>query len=290
MKKKIGIVGAAGKMGKWFSGYFATRGDNLVYVYDTRKEYGISITGVIHCNTLKQCVIEADYVIICVPNDKTSVVIKKVAAWMKKGSALLEISSIKNDVIKSLIKVPKSLIPISIHPMFGPGARELSNSKILFIPVRSKKQEEQKLKSILGDAKILVVNGVGSHDRLMALILGLIFFVNLVIASVISKENSAQLKKYSGTSYALQSILFHSILLDDVSLISSILLKNAKLKPYLKDFVNDCNNLFETIHSEDRAKLETVVKRLKRHYCKENEIERSYAKLYSLFQKAYSRE
>ncbi|HEX9318374.1 MAG TPA: prephenate dehydrogenase/arogenate dehydrogenase family protein [Nitrososphaeraceae archaeon] len=284
MKKKIGIVGADGKMGKWFSTYFATNHNNVLYFYDIKKTYATTLPNVVHCSSLKQCVREADYVIICVSSDKTSIVIQKSVNWMKKGSAVLEISSIKQDVSKSLISAPKSVVTISIHPMFGPGAKKLEDVKILFVPVRDKKREEQKLRSILGDAKILVIKDVVCHDRLMALILGLIYYANLIIASVVSKENFAKLKKYSGTSFDLQSILFHSILIDDQSLISSILINNNLLLPYLKEFLRVSKEIFEAIYTKDNKKLNRIVRDMNHHYDKNNEIERSYQRLYSFIQ------
>ncbi|MGG6460630.1 MAG: prephenate dehydrogenase/arogenate dehydrogenase family protein, partial [Candidatus Eiseniibacteriota bacterium] len=213
MKNKIAIIGAEGKMGKWFSTHFATNHDNVLFSYDIKKTNADHPHNVIQCNNLKQCVAEADFVIICVSSDKTSSVIQKSVDLMKNGSALLEISSIKEGIFKSLISAPKSIVTISIHPMFGPGARRLQDTKILFVPVRNRTREEQKLRSILGDAKIIVVKDVVYHDRLMASILGLTYFSNLIFGSVVSKENFANLKKYAGTTFDLQSILFQSILI-----------------------------------------------------------------------------
>lgn len=282
MKKKIAIIGAEGKMGKWFSTYFATNHDNVLFSYDIRRPNANPPPNVIQCNTLKQCVIEADFVIVCVSLDKTTSVIQKSVEWMKDGSTLLEISSIKEDIFKSLVSAPKSIVTISIHPMFGPGAKRLEDTKILFVPVKDRIWEEQKLRSILGDAKIIVIKDVVSHDRLMALILGLTFYSNLIFASVVSKENFAKLKKHAGTTFDLQSILFHSILIDDPGLISAILINNSTLLPILKDFLRVSKQIFETINVKDSKGLKRKVRDLKHKYDKSNDIERSYQKLYKL--------
>jgi prephenate dehydrogenase len=282
MKNKIAIIGAEGKMGKWFSNYFATNHDTVLFSYDIKRSNDDHPHNVIRCNNLKQCVAEADFVIICVSSDKTSSVIQKSLDLMKNGSTLLEISSIKEGIFKSLISAPKSIVTISIHPMFGPGARRLQDTKILFVPVRNRTREEQKLRSILGDAKIIVIKDVLYHDRLMALILGLTYFSNLIFGSVVSKENFANLKKYAGTTFNLQSILFQSILIDDPGLISTILINNSTLTPILKDFIGVSKEIFETICVRDSKRLKRKVRDLRRNYDKSNEIERSYQKLYRL--------
>src|SRR4029078_5259896 len=118
-------------------------------------------------------------------------------------------------------------------------------------------------RSILGDAKILVINDAYHHDKLMSLILGIVYYANLILAMVISKDNFPELKKFSGTTFSFQSILFHSILSDEPVLISSLLISNTELWSYLKSFIREANNLFNVIKSRDYDNLENKVKEFK---------------------------
>jgi len=282
MIKKICIVGGAGKMGRWFSNYFVQEGCYSVFVYDTKKDYDKSSSKIVYCNSLKDCLNDADYVIISVPVITAPSMIRECASLMKPRSTLLEIASIKKDTIRSLSKIRKSIVPISIHPMFGPGATKLNDSKILLVPVKDIKKEKIILRSILGDAKILVINDAYHHDKLMALILGIVYYANLILAMVISKDNFPELKKFSGTTFSFQSILFHSILSDEPVLISSLLISNTELWSYLKSFIRESNNLFNVIKSRDYDKLEKKVRELKSQFMKNNEIQESYKKMYNL--------
>ncbi len=248
--------------------------------------YVRKLENVTYCNTLKQCVQDADYVLITVSIDDIPSVIRETATFMKRGSTLLEISSIKKNILKSLKALPNFIIPVSIHPMFGPGAKGLEDSKILIVPIRRVNLEKRKLRSIMGDAQIMVIKSACKHDKLMALILGLVYYSNLVMAAVISRESFANLKKYSGTTFTLQSILFHSILIDEPSLIASILMNNKELGSYLKCFRMETNNFFKLIESEDCTVFERKVQKLKRDYGKNNEIAFSYKRMYSLIRKA----
>lgn len=42
----------------------------------------------------------------------------------EKGACIVEITSVKTEIFKSLSRIPDSLTVLSIHPMFGPGAKE----------------------------------------------------------------------------------------------------------------------------------------------------------------------
>ncbi len=273
-------------MGTWFTKYFANNEENLVYVFDKKRPYVRKFENVTYCNTLKQCVQDADYVLITVSIDDIPSVIRETATFMKRGSTLLEISSLKKNILKSLKALPNFIIPVSIHPMFGPGARGLEDSKILIVPIRRVNLEKRKLRSIMGDAQIMVIKSALKHDKLMALILGLVYYSNLVMAAVISRESFPNLKKYSGTTFTLQSILFHSILIDEPSLITSILMNNKELGRYLKSFRMETDNFFKLIESEDRIVFERKVQKLKRDYGRNNEIALSYMRMYSLIRNA----
>jgi prephenate dehydrogenase len=285
MRKKIGIIGGAGKMGTWFTKYFATKVEYIVFVYDKKRPYGRKLRDATYCDSLRECVTGADYVFICVSTDDIPSAIRESASFLKRGSALLEISSIKKNVFKFLRSLPRFIVPISIHPMFGPGARGLEDSKILFVPVRDMSKERRKLMSIMGGAHILVVENACQHDKLMAMILGLVYYSNLVMAAVISRESFSKLKKYSGTTFTLQSILFHSILIAEPFLISSILMKNNELSHYLKIFRTESNNFFKLIESRDCTHFEKKVRELKRRFKKNNEIAISYKRMYSLLRR-----
>ena len=173
-------------MGRWFSNYFVQQGSYSVFVYDTKKGYDRSSSKIVYCNILKDCLNDADYVIISVPVNTAPSMIRECASLMKPRSTLLEIASIKKDTIRSLSKIRRSIVPISIHPMFGPGATKLNDSKILLVPVKDIKKEKRRLRSILGDAKILVINDAYHHDKLMSLILGIVYYANLIQQALFS--------------------------------------------------------------------------------------------------------
>ena len=286
MAKSVAIVGA-GKMGMWFCNYFSKKNNHEVLLYDKRKikldskKFAGNITV---CKTLQPCVSKADIVIVCVPIRLTIPVVNKCVSMMKKGSCIVEISSLKMDIFNSLLGIPDYLVPLSIHPMFGPGAKKLSDTKLLVIPIRNEKREQKLVRSLFKDARIIVIKDPKSHDSIMAVILGMIYYVNLLLANTLSKENITLLKRVSGTTFYLQTLLFESILTDNSSLIASLLADNKQLVKYLKKYNEESARLFEMI-TKNKNMLETRINRIKNGYANKKDIGLSYEKMYSIISK-----
>lgn len=284
MDKSLAIVGA-GKMGLWFCNYFSKKNNYHVSLYDKRKiNYLKKSHKITICKSLDECVRNADIVIVCVPIKITIAIINKCMPIMKKGAYIVEISSLKMNIFDFLLKIPNYIVPLSIHPMFGPGAKELYDTKILVIPVRNKKREQTLVKSLFHEPKIIVIKDPKYHDSIMAIILGMVYYVNLLMAITLSNENITLLKKFSGTTFYLQSLVFESILTDNSSLISSLLVENTELIKYLKKYNDESNKLFNLI-TKNKVKLEKQINSIKKNYTNKRNIISSYEKMYSIITK-----
>jgi len=283
MVTSVAIVGV-GKMGLWFCNYFSKKNNFNVSLYDKRninldlKKYPYKITV---CKSLETCVRGADIVIVCVPIRITIAVVNKCIPIMKKGTRIVEIASLKTDIFDSLLKIPDELVPLSIHPMFGPGAKQLRDTKILIIPVRNKRKEQRLVKSLFNEAKTIVIKSPKYHDALMAVILGMVYYVNLLLGVTLSNENITFLKKFSGPTFNLQALLFESVLTDNSSLISSLLADNKELLKYLKKFNEESTKLFSLL-TKNKVELEKTINKIKKDYPNKRNIASSYEKMYSI--------
>jgi prephenate dehydrogenase len=286
MVTSVAIVGV-GKMGLWFCNYFSKKNNFNVSLYDKRKinldlkKYPYNITV---CKTLEACVRKADIVIVCVPIRITIAVINECVPIMKKGACIVEITSLKTDIFDSLLKIPGHLVPLSIHPMFGPGAKQLRDTKILTIPVRNKRKEQRLVKSLFNEAKIIVIRDPKYHDSFMAVILGMVYYVNLLLAVTLNNENITLLKKISGTTFHLQALLFESILTDNSSLISSLLADNKELLKYLEKFNEESAKLYSII-TKKKISLEERINKIQNNYTNKTNIAASYEEMYSIINK-----
>jgi prephenate dehydrogenase len=140
------------------------------------------------------------------------------------------------------------------------------------------------VRTLFKDARIIVIKDPKSHDSIMAVILGMIYYVNLLLANTLSNENITLLKRVSGTTFYLQKLLFESILTDNSSLISSLLADNKQLVKYLKKYNEESVRLFEMI-TKNKNMLETRINRIKKGYANKKDIGLSYEKMYSIISK-----
>ena len=275
MKKKITILGAGGKMGKWFSNYFLEKGYDVI-VYDSEAE--IKGKSFIKATSLVGAVLNTDYVMLCTPTRRTPEIIRLIAKEMKRGSYIIEISSQKTKTATSLAKIPSKVNPICIHPMFGPGAKKMENQNIISVPIKDAKNELAVAKSLFPGANFVTIDVI-EHDKKIAVILGLTHLINLVFANVISKDDKISLtEKMSGTTFKAQKILAESILTESPDLIETIV-SNPEIRRSAEEFWKDLGRILTYIQEAKSEQIIEYITNCQKELSKNVNLEESYKKL-----------
>lgn len=278
--KEISIIGAGGKMGSWFIDFFSHKKDITLKVFDINPQSLKSAPNLIVEYTIKDCVKSSDVVILCVPLKITAKMIEKCSKLMKPKSILLEISSIKNKSFKELMNINNKIVPICIHPMFGPGASILKKSKIIFIPVKNSQKEIRIVKKIFPGFQIFEVKDVDLHDRMMGIVLGLTYFINILFTDAIKNENHHDLLTFGGTTFRIQSIISESILNDDPHLICSLLFDNHFFQKELLKFNKRIIEYEKLIKNQNKSKFLKNLTNLKSSAQRSKDLGVSYSKMY----------
>jgi prephenate dehydrogenase len=281
--RQVAIVGAAGKMGSWFTGYFARRGLD-VSVYDINQKILKTSGNVKVKDSLHDCVKDADLALVSVPLHRTPQAIRECTKNMKDGAIIAEISSVKNKTFAALKKVPSNLRPLCIHPMFGPGASEKMRAKVLLVPVRNEKTELKIANEIFENAAVTVLPNAKQHDRAIAIVLGLTYFTNIVFAKVISSGNISMLKKVSGTTFALQSILAESILTDEPDLIIALIQANVYTKKYINQYLKGATTVARLALAKNSTDLKADMQEIKSRLQKSQDLQQSYKRMYDIIE------
>ena len=270
-------------MGSWFMRYFSRKSNTKVLAYDENVLWKPP-ENVTLSESAESCAREADLVIICVPIAVTPKVIKRCALSMKSGATLAEISSIKTKSFFMLKKYSKRVIPLCIHPMFGPGASNIRDARILLIPVQNKKIESEALSSLIRGSEIVVLPSARVHDKYMAIILGITYFANLIFANLLSKEDILFLEKISGAFFRIQLLLILGILSDDPDLIVSIISQNAYTEKYISEYLDEAETLRSTIEGTNRDKdLLRNILSAKSIFERSFDLQTSYQRIYAMF-------
>lgn len=271
-------------MGSWFSRYFSEKSGTKVLAYDTNALWRPA-THVTLCANVDSCVSEADLVLVCVPITTAPSVIKNCALNMKSGAVLAEISSIKAKTFLVMKKYSNKIFPLCIHPMFGPGASSIRDTKILLVPVKNKKTESHTISSLMRGSEIIVLPTAQVHDKYMAIILGLTYFVNMVLAKILSKEDILYLEKISGTFFGIQLLLMQGIISDDPSLIVSIISRNPHTKKRISEYLSEADALRSIIRGGGDSELLRDLSKVKSTFERSFDLQMSYRTMYTMFRK-----
>jgi prephenate dehydrogenase len=282
--QQVAIVGAAGKMGSWFTSYFAQRGLD-VSAYDINHKMLKTSNKVKVQKTLLQSVQHADLVLVCVPVQKTPQAIKECIKSMKDGAIIAEISSVKNKTFAALKKTPINLRPLCIHPMFGPGASKKVEARVLLVPVRNEEIELKITNEIFENANVMVLPNVKHHDKAIAMVLGLTYFANIVFAKLMSSGNVSMLKQLSGTTFSLQSLIAESILTEELDLVIALIGENVYAKRYIDQYLKEAAALARLAAAKDRNDLKAELLRVKLNMQKKQDLKRSYRRMYEIIDK-----
>lgn len=285
--QQVAIVGAAGKMGSWFTSYFAQRGLD-VSAYDINQKMLLlkDSSKVEVQKSLRQCVQDADLVLVCVPVQKTPQAIRECAKNMKDGAIIAEISSVKSKTFAALKKIPINLRPLCIHPMFGPGASKNEEARVLLVPVRNEKIELKIANEIFENANVKVLPDARQHDKSIAIVLGLTYFANMVFAKVISSANNISvLKQVSGTTFGLQSLIAESILTEEPDLVIALISENIYAKRYINQYLKEVAELARLAVQKDNKDLKDELQEVKSNMQKRQDLQQSYNRMYEIIDK-----
>jgi prephenate dehydrogenase len=285
--QQVAIVGAAGKMGSWFTSYFAQRGLD-VSAYDINQKMLLlkDSSKVKVQKSLRHCVQDADLVLVCVPVQKTPQAIKECTKNMKDGAIIAEISSVKSKTFAALKKIPINLRPLCIHPMFGPGASKKEEARVLLVPVRNEKIELKIANEIFENANVMVLPDARQHDKSIAIVLGLTYFANMVFAKVMSSGNNiSMLKQVSGTTFGLQSLIAESILTEEPDLVIALISENIYAKRYINQYLKEAAALARLAIQKDNKDLKDELQEVKSNMQKRQDLQQSYNRMYEIIDK-----
>jgi prephenate dehydrogenase len=233
-------------------------------------------------DSLKKSVEGADLVLVCVPVRITPRILAECSKHMKSGSVLAEISSVKGKTFRALTRTRKDLRPLCLHPMFGPGASQGSDLKILLIPVRNEREELETAREFFHNANLVVITSAKAHDDAIGIVLGLTYFSNFALADFMASQKNEIVTSVAGTTFRLQSILAESIMTDEADLISVLIRDNPYALKHARQFLRRASKIAELAAAKDPVRLESRIRRVKSQLERKVDSQQSYKRLYSL--------
>jgi len=288
--KKVTIIGGSGGMGKVFGIFFKKHGFAITLFArneDKLKEVAIELS-VNYELSLEKRVKNADIVMISIPISPTPDMIRKIAPLLKENAIIFDITSLKHAVFKALTEI-KNNFPvncISLHPMFGPGIKDLENYFMMVLKVGGTDQYDELINELLNlfkfDGLIITETLPEIHDKRIALTLGVPHMLNILFLNLLNNTNEPlnELTRYTGTTFLLQKVFAESIIQREMEMFGEIQMENKEFLKIL-DLFEKLLHKYKKIIEEKNIKGFSEIFSQSLEYSKEDDyFENSYKYFY----------
>jgi len=156
-KFPVGIIGGTGGIGRWFARFFSEEG------------YPVLVSGRREGPDLPEMTGNCRVVIVSVPIGVTCEVIQKVGPFMKADSLLMDLTSLKEESVRTMLETSVSEV-LGLHPLFGPGEPSLAGQNIVLCPGRGDRWLAWVRELFKKNGARLVEATPERHDEIMAFV------------------------------------------------------------------------------------------------------------------------
>lgn len=235
---KIAVIGGTRGLGRWIATFLSGKGLNVV-VTGRNRVTGESVSkklGVEYTPDNINAASSADIIVVSVPIDVTPVIIREIGPNLKKGSLLLDVTSVKVKTSRVMHKYAANGVEVlPCHPMFGPRVRSLDGQVVVLTPEKTGEWYDKVLKFLESENARVIVTTPEIHDKMMSIVQGLTHFAYISIASTIEKLDIdiKESRKFASPIY--------NLMLDTIARITA-------QNPYLVYSIQTENNFIEEAH------------------------------------------
>jgi len=195
------VIGGGGRMGRWLAGFLDTQGYHAMVADPAIDDNGRDMF-----RDWRSAPLDAGVIAIAAPPAQTARVIDELAKRRVPG-LVFDIASLKTPLIDSLQQAAAAGLRVcSLHPMFGPDTRLLSDQHVLVMDVGCGEAVDEAT-ALFADTMAQVVRiDLDEHDRLMAPVLGLSHALNIAFFTALANSgiDSGDLAAVSSTTFRRQ--------------------------------------------------------------------------------------
>ncbi len=206
---------------------------------------------------------DIDLVILATPVKTFLDIAKKIKPYLKEGTIISDVGSVKGDLVKQLEEIFKPFKFIGAHPIAGTEKEGVENAVIglfknkkLILTIDEEDEDTKRLEELWSDlgAKVEVMNP-DLHDFVFASVSHLPHAVAFALVDsliTLSKETGIDLFLYPGAGFKD----FTRIAASSPVIWKDIFLQNKKdVLHTIDEFINSMKKLREYIEKEDEEKL-----------------------------------
>ena len=269
IKMNVGIIGGTDGLGK-----------TLIYYF--RDEFEVYITGTDHnkgrkvAEDLKVKYIESnaglanisDILIVAVPMQFTTDVIREVAPFMKSGTLMVDVTSVKEDPSKTMAEaLPDNVEYIPTHPVFGPRTTRLDNQVIVLTADKKGEWYPKVYDYLAGKNMRIIETTAEKHDYMMSIVQVLTHFSFISTASAIEKlkVDLSESEDYESPIYNLMIDMIARIVAQNPYLTYNIQSMNNNGPKIRNTFADAVVELRDVINNKDEDEFVEIAIKATKH-------------------------
>ena len=267
---KIGIIGGTRGLGKTIAWYL--KDFNFDVTITGRDEIiGKQVSGELgikYSDNNKKVVQESDIVIISVPISSTESVIEELGPFMKEGSLMIDVTSVKegpSEKMKETLNEGVEFIPT--HPVFGPRTTDLKGQVIVLTPIEKGKWYPKVYKFLEDKGLRIIETTAEHHDDMMGVVQVLTHFSYISTASAIEKLqiNIKDTQDYESPIYNLMIDTIARIVSQNPYLTYSIQHENKRGEKIRQALFDSMSELKDALTNEDEDEFIDIALRATKH-------------------------
>lgn len=241
------VIGGAGKMGRWFVGFFASQGFETV-VADTSLDDAPG-----QFSNWTDAGVDFDYLVVAAPLAVSGRILAQLAVLKPRG-LVFDIGSLKSPLMDGLRELQRAGCRVtSLHPMYGPDTRLLSGRHLIFCDVGDK-DATAAAKQLFASTMVEQLDmSLEDHDRLIAYVLGLSHALNIAFFTALAESGEAapKLAQMSSTTFDSQLLVSAAVAGDNPHLYFEIQNLNKFGLGPLDALCDAANRIRETVAGGD---------------------------------------
>ena len=267
---KIGIIGGTRGLGRTIAWYLkdfdfdvTVTGRDAIVGKQVSEDLGIK-----YSDDNKKIVQNSDIVIVSVPISSTESVIEELAPFMKEGSLMMDVTSVKEGPSKKMHECLNEGVEfIPTHPVFGPRTTDLRGQIIVLTPIE-KGEWYPKVYKFLEDKGMRIVETTAAHhDDMMGIVQVLTHFSYISTASAIEKlkVDIKDTENYESPIYNLMIDTIARIVSQNPYLTYSIQHENKRGEKIRQALFDSISELKDALTREDEEEFVEIALKATKH-------------------------
>ncbi len=276
-------------MGRWFANFLVKDGKEVIItgrnrgkLLEAKQQLGVEVA------TNMEAVKRADVILLSVPVESFEEVIKQICPYIRPEQTIIDITSIKESPVEIMHKHIKRGITLGVHPMFGPGARDITHQNFVLTPTNKDETAlAQKVREYLETrgARVTVMTP-HQHDEMMSVILGLSHFIAIVSADTLLNLGKLKLMRaISGSTYKVWLTLVESVISEDPEFCASLQMNLPSGVKVNQLFQSRLEAWADLVKNKDKRKFIRRMNTLRNRLEKDDpDLPRAYQNMYKLIE------